>query len=145
MLLLCAVDALARLEYRDSKHPDFRHSGGVGKRFREYLKNAIFPALIKCATMKFQLPGSDKYIEFENILYKYFRCELVHKAANLDILHPTDQVIVIDWGDHSNLMVGMREAKGKIVIGGNFLLELIVRVVESGITGKPAKGLVGYE
>ena len=88
LLLLCAVDALARIF--DPSNKD------VGERFRAFLKDRL-PKHTRVHNFNIRVPKRDDMFRIEYILYKYLRNPFVHEGAHLDVSEPANFAVYLDW------------------------------------------------
>jgi len=79
LLLLCAVDALARI-FDPGKD-------NVGERFRNFLRDRL-PAHTRVQNFNIRVPQRDDTFCIEYILYRYLRNPMVHEGAHLDVTEP---------------------------------------------------------
>ena len=126
LLLLCAVDALAR-----EADPNNRN---VGERFKKFL----------CSKMRregraqihnIEIPQEGKFYTFENLIYKFLRNPLVHEGARLETDHQDDYAVCIDW---ENIPYGLKvdSEDKKVILGGELVFNILEDAVQDEIKRK---------
>jgi len=143
LLLLCAADGLAKAKYPEHKYPEYGRRGGIGKRFMRYVSEMVFPKIIVCKSLQIQVMGAKDYVPFEKVLWQYLRGEMVHRGSRVAVGEGTQQVLV-DWKEDSRLIIGRHGDERVAMVGGNWVLEVLFRLVESGVTGREPEILVGH-
>lgn len=119
LLLLCAVDALAKEVDPSNKY--------VGKRFRAYLKDRL-PRHTQVENFNIRVPKRDDTFRLEYILYKYLRNPVVHEGAHLDVASPASFAVCLDWSDGAP-SVKVANDNGRVVLGGVWIMDVLAGVV----------------
>jgi hypothetical protein len=119
LLLLCAVDALAK-----RARP---HIERVGERFQNLLKEKL-PKYSRVQNFNIRVPQYGDFMRLEEILYKYLRNSLVHEGAKLDVDDPSGFAVCLDWTPKAPSVKVSNEEK-VVVLGGDWIVDCLVGVV----------------
>jgi hypothetical protein len=123
ILLLCAVDALAR-----QADPD---NDKVSERFEEFLKTQMRrPG--RPQVWNIYVPKRDEILSFEYILYKYLRNPVVHEGARLELDHPSHYAVCLDWSNYPRGIQVDSDHK-RVVLGGDLVLDILIDAVANGL------------
>jgi len=115
LLLVCAVDALARAaEPKCDK---------VGERFERFLRSKMRRSG-RPQIHNIFVPKSNQLFSFEYILYKFLRCPLVHEGARLEAHDPEEFAACLDWETIPH-GVKVDSANNCVVLGGELVLDLL--------------------
>ncbi len=123
LLLLCAVDALAKAVNPSNEN--------VGKRFRAFLKDRL-PKYTGVQNYYIKVPKRDELFRLEYILYKYLRNPLVHEGAHLDITIPASFAVFLDWASGARY-VKVDNAKNRVVLGADWVVEILGGVINDAL------------
>jgi len=123
LLLLCAVDALAK-----RSKPTIEK---VGDRFRELLKEKL-PKYTRVDNFNIHVPQHGDYMRLEAILYKYLRNPMVHEGAHLDVEDSSGFAVCIDWS-HRAPSVRVDQVERAVVLGGEWIVDVLGGVVTETI------------
>lgn len=123
LLLLCAVDALARTA--DPKNDN------VGERFQSFLKEKL-PAHTRVQNFNIRVPKRDDTFRLEYILYKYLRNPLVHEGAHLDVTEPAEFAVYLDWSQGAP-SVKVDNSNNRVVFGGDWIVDILGGVVKAAL------------
>ena len=122
LLLLCAVDALARL--------DDLHNENVGERFEKFLTKKIRrPGRPQIHNI--EVPKKKKLHTFEHIIYKFIRCPFIHEGTQLKAIE-NDYEVCIDWHTTPH-GIKIDQGKNKVILGGELVLNILADAVHSSI------------
>jgi len=119
LLLLCAVDALAK-----RAKPTISQ---VGDRFRALLKEKL-PKHTRVENFNIHVPQHGNFMRLEEILYKYLRNPMVHEGAHLNVEDPSGFAVCIDWS-RSAASVRISQAEKLVVLGGEWIVDCLGGVV----------------
>ncbi len=126
LLLLCAVDALAK-----ASKPAVP---AVGDRFREFLKERL-PKFTRVENFNIHVPQHGNFMRLEAILYKYLRNPMVHEGARLDVEDPTGFAVCLDWAKNA-ASVRIDSTNQLVVLGGEWIIDAVGGVVHDAmVTG----------
>lgn len=78
------------------------------------------------------MPKTAEKLRIEEILYKYLRNPMVHQGAHLDVDKPRNFVVYLDWKEHAPT-VNVDNDKNRVVLGGNWVIEMLARVLIAAI------------
>lgn len=123
LLLLCAVDALAK-----RVKPSLNK---VGDRFKELLKEKL-PKYTRVENFNVHVPQHGNFIQLEEILYKYLRNPMVHEGAHLDVEDPSGFAVCLDWS-HRAPSVRVRKEDKLVVLGGEWIVDCLGGVVSESM------------
>jgi hypothetical protein len=124
LLLLCAVDALAKRARPNVKL--------VGKRFTELLKEKL-PKYTRVQNYNIHVPQFGDFMRLEAILYKYLRNPMVHEGATLDVQHASGYAVCINWASKAPSVKVSQEDK-LVTLGGDWIVDCVAGVVKECIT-----------
>ena len=129
LLLLCAVDALARRRFPNK---------GVGERFEEFLKEQMRREG-RPQVHNIEIPSRGELLTFERILYKYLRNPVVHEGAQLALDHPKGYAVQIDW---EALPRGIKvdSDNNRLILGGELVLDILLDAVSNGLRQDTTSG-----
>lgn len=120
LLLVCAVDALARNNDPTNKN--------VGERFEAFLKSKMRrPG--RAQIHNILVPKSGRPFSFEYIIYKFLRCPLVHEGARLEAADPTEFAVCLDWETIPH-GVKVDNANDRVILGGELVFDLLADAVQ---------------
>lgn len=120
LLLLCAVDALAKKAKLSVS--------GVGERFREFLKERL-PKHTRVQNFNIGVPHHGDFMRLESILYKYLRNPMVHEGAHLDVQDPSGFAVCLDWSNQAP-SVRCDAANRLVILGGEWIVDILGGVVK---------------
>jgi hypothetical protein len=123
LILLCAVDGLAKRAYPKTKE--------VRKRVEAFLESAMRrPG--RPQVWNIYVPPRNELLSFEYIIYKYLRNPIVHEGACLELDHPNKYTVRIDW---KNLRRGIKvdSDNNQVILGGELILDILVDAVIEGM------------
>jgi len=123
LLLLCAVDALAKKVEPKNK--------GVRQRFEDYLMKNL-PRHTNVQNFNIRVPKKNKTFRLENLLYKFLRNPIIHEGAHLDIRKPSIFSVYIDWTNGARYIQVDNELN-RVVLGGDWLIDILGGVVKDGL------------
>ena len=123
LLLLCAVDALAKAA--DSANEN------VGDRFKAFLKQRL-PKHTRVENFNIHVPKRDAMFRLEYILYKYLRNPVVHEGAHLDVNVEGTFAVFIDWAPGAP-SVHVDNKQDRVVLGGNWIVDILGGVVKDAL------------
>ena len=113
LLLVCAVDALARAKYPKTD---------VGERFRTFLKSKMRrPGRAQIHNVG--VPKTNSVMPFESLIYKFIRNPLVHEGNRLVAKDP-NVTVCLDWDTVPNGMKVDWE-NSVVLLGGEFTLNIL--------------------
>jgi hypothetical protein len=122
LLLLCAVDALAK--YDDPNNKNNR------ERFEKFLtKKMRWSGRVQIHNI--EVPKKKKLCSFEYIIYKFIRCPFVHEGTQLRAID-SDYDVCIDWYTIPH-GIKVDQEKNKIILGGELVLKILVDVVKTSL------------
>lgn len=119
LLLLCAVDALARIADTENEN--------VGERFQNFLKEKL-PAQTRVQNFNIRVPKRNDTFRLEYILYKYLRNPLVHEGTALDVTEPAGFAVYLDWS-YAAPSVNVDNTNNLVVFGGDWIVDMLAGVV----------------
>jgi hypothetical protein len=119
LLMLCAVDALARRR--------FPKIDKVGERFEAFLKLKMRRPE-RPQVHNIFVPSENRLLTFEYLIYKFLRCPLVHSGSRLEALDLPDCAVCLDW-DSIPLGISVDSDGNRVVLGG----ELVVSVLSDAL------------
>lgn len=123
LILLCAVDALARRRFPKTTR--------VKQRFEEFLKSKMRrpgrPQL-----WNIFVPQRNELLAFEHLFYKYLRNPMVHEGARMELDHPKGYAVQIDWHDLPR-GVKVDGVNNRVVLGGELILNILIDAVSEGL------------
>ncbi len=123
LLLLCAVDALARQHFPNEKK--------VGVRFEDFLKKQMRrPG--RSQVHNIQVPNTGEILPFEQILYKFLRNPLVHEGDQLELDNKTGYAVQIDWNKLSH-GIHVDSDNNRLILGGELVLGILLDAVSNGL------------
>lgn len=78
------------------------------------------------------VPDRGELLSFEYIIYKYIRNPVVHEGARLELDHPSDYTVRIDWKD---LRRGIKVDgdSNQVILGGDLIIDILVDAVIVGM------------
>jgi hypothetical protein len=128
-LLLCLIDGLAA---KESPREDNNK-----RRYCEYLKARLQEIGIDPGC---RIEELDKVIHLSEIIYKYFRCNLVHEADSRE--EPSYEV-QLEWQNSgrsafatSNILLDRsNDQNNQVVVRANWLIEVLSQIVRTAIHG----------
>ena len=123
LLLLCAVDALAKRAYPKKNN--------VRDRFQTFLESKMRrPG--RPQVWNIYIPSRKEPLPFEYILYKYLRNPVVHEGARLELGHPNNYVVRIDW---HKIPRGIKvdSNNNQVILGGELIIDLLADAVMEGL------------
>ncbi|MHC4214115.1 MAG: hypothetical protein ACYSWP_12150 [Planctomycetota bacterium] len=121
-MLLCAVDALAARAYPKEK---------VRERFQAFLESKMRrPG--RPQIWNIYVPPRNELLPFEYILYKYLRNPVVHEGARLELDHPNNYSVKIDWHEIPK-GIKVDSDNRRVVLGGELIIELLIDAVVDGM------------
>lgn len=120
LLLVCAVDALARAHDPTNKN--------VGERFEAFLKSKMRRSG-RAQIHNIHVPKFGRLFSFEYIIYKFLRCPLVHEGARLEAADPTEFAVCLDW-ETIPRGVKVDTENDRVILGGELVLDLLVDAVQ---------------
>jgi len=122
LILLCAVDAIASHCFPKK---------GVGERFEEFLKKQMRRSG-RAQIHNIFVPSKNELFSFEKILYKYLRNPVVHEGAQLELDHPKNYTVQIDW---TEIPRGIRvdNDNNRLVLGGELIIDILLDAVINGL------------
>ncbi|MCD4830321.1 MAG: hypothetical protein K8R02_00770 [Anaerohalosphaeraceae bacterium] len=123
LLLLCAVDALAKQRFPKEKNN--------GDRFVNFLKEQIRQPE-RGQVHNIYVPESKKLLPFERILYKFLRNPLVHEGDQLELDHKTGCNVQIDWNKLSR-GINVDGDNNRLILGGELVLDILLDAVSNGL------------
>jgi hypothetical protein len=129
LLLLCAVDALAR-----AADPA---NDNVGERFQGFLRDRL-PKHTHVENFNIRVPQRDEMFRLEYILYKYLRNPVVHEGAHLDVTAPAKFAVYIDWAWGAP-SVHVDNDNNRVVLGGDWTLDILGGVVQDALVEESSK------
>ena len=123
LLLLCAVDALARRADPNTNK--------VGERFEKFLRSKMRREG-RPQIHNIEVPQKGKLYSFEFLIYKFLRNPFVHEGARLEINHQDEYAVCIDWG---NIPHGVKVDSGnkKVILSGELVFNILVDAVQDEI------------
>jgi len=114
LLLLCAVDALAR-----SAYPATTKSS---ERFEQFLRSKMRrPG--RAQVHNIWVPKRDRFFAFEYIIYKFLRCPLIHQGARLEA-SDVEFAVSLEWNDIPH-GVKVDPSSGRVILGGELVWEML--------------------
>jgi len=120
LLLLCAVDALAR--EADPANPR------SADRFEAFLRSRMRrPERPQVHSIEIARLG--RLFSFEYIIYKFLRCPIVHEGARLEANDPSEFIVCVDW-DTVPHGIKLEPDQQRVLIGGELVLELLADAVQ---------------
>ena len=123
ILLLSAVDALARQAGPNTEK--------VGQRFESFLRRQMRrPG--RPQVWNISIPQRHEVLSFEYILYKYLRNPVMHEGARLELNHPSQYAVCLDWSDYPR-GVHFDSDNKSVIIGGDLVLDILVDPVANGL------------
>src|SRR5687768_6739542 len=134
LLLLCAVDALAK-----RAKPQIPQ---VGNRFLGYLGEKL-PQRTRIQNFNILVPQRGSCMRLEEILYKYLRNPMVHEGAHLDVDIEGEKsfAVYLDWSEEASA-VDLTRGEGIVVLGGDWIVNCLAGVVADSmaevITSRPS-------
>jgi hypothetical protein len=123
LLLLCAVDALARVFDPGNKN--------VGDRYRKFLRDRL-PAHTRIQNFTIHVPRRKDTFRIEYILYRYLRNPMVHEGAHLDVSKPTNFAVQINWATNAP-SVHVDDDNNRVIFGGEWIVDTLGRVVKDAL------------
>ena len=123
LLLLCAVDALAKVFDPDNDN--------VGDRYRNFLRDRL-PAHTRVQNFNTRVPQRDDTFRIEYILYRYLRNPMVHEGAHLDVTEPANFAVQIAWST-SAPSVHVDNDSNRVVFGGEWIVDIPGGVVKDAL------------
>jgi len=123
LLLLCAVDALAKVFDPGNKNS--------GERYRNFLRDRL-PAHTRVQNFNIRVPQRDDTFRIEYILYKYLRNPMVHEGAHLDVTEPANFAVQIDWATGAP-SVHVDNDNNRVVFGGEWIVDILGGVVKDSL------------
>ena len=122
LILLCAVDAIAVRCFP---------AKGVGERFEEFLKKQMRrPGRPQIHNIL--VPSKMETLTFERILYTYLRNPVVHEGALLELDHPKNYTVQIDWAELSR-GVKVDSDNNRVILGGELIIDTLLDAVNNGL------------
>jgi hypothetical protein len=123
ILLLCAVDALAR-----QADPN---NDKVGERFESFLRRQMrrpgHPQV-----WNISIPQREEVLSLEYILYKYLRNPVVHEGARLELNSSSHYAVCLDWSDYPRGILVDSDNK-RLILGGDLVIDILVDAVANGL------------
>ena len=121
LLLLCTVDALAARAYPKKKGRD---------RFQTFLESKMRRPR-RPQVWNIYVPPRNELLSFEYILYNYLRNPVIHEGARLELDHPKNYAVRIDW---HKIPRGIKvdEVNNQLIIGGELIIDLLTDAVIEG-------------
>ena len=123
LLLLCAVDALAKAADPAKEN--------VGERFQAFLKERL-PKHTRVENFNIRVPKRDAVFRLEYILYKYLRNPVVHEGAHLDVTVEGTFAVFIDWAPAAP-SVHVDNEKNRVVLGGDWTVDVLGSVIKDAL------------
>ena len=123
LLLLCAVDALAKAADPTNEK--------VGERFQAFLKERL-PKHTHVVNFNIRVPQRDEIFRLEYILYKYLRNPVVHEGAHLDVTVEGTFAVFIDWAPGAP-SVQVDNENNRVVLGGDWTVDILGGVVKDAL------------
>lgn len=119
LLLVCAVDALARASDTECTN--------VGERFERFLRSKMRrPG--RAQIHNIQVPKFDRLFSFEYIIYKFLRCPIVHEGARFEASDPSEFAVCLDWETIPH-GVQVDGENNRVILGGELVLNLLADAV----------------
>ena len=119
LLLICAVDALAKRAYPTNKI--------VGDRFEKFLRSKMRRAG-RAQIHNIYVPKYNKLYSFEYIIYKFLRCQLVHEGPWLEASDPDEFAVCLDW-DTIPHGVKVDSENNRVILGGELVMSILADAV----------------
>jgi len=120
LLLLCAVDALARVADPENTNN--------GDRFEQFLRSKMRrPG--RAQIHNIQVPKLNRLFSFEYIIYKFLRCPIVHEGARLEASDPAEFAVCLDW-DTIPRGVKVDSDHNRVILGGELVLGILADAVQ---------------
>jgi hypothetical protein len=121
LLLLCAVDALARRSDPDNKK--------VGERFENFLKSKMRREG-RTQIHNIQVPKENKLFTFECLIYKFLRNPFIHEGTKLE--NQNDYAVCIDWNEIPH-GIKVDSKNNKVILGGELVYNILTDAVKDEI------------
>ncbi len=119
LLLLCCIDSLAKKRFSNEKSNKKRYTNYLHEKF---IMTFEFEESIR-------VEEKNKIIPLEEIIYEYFRCNLVHEGNKLENL---DYEIIIDYDNfRRKYLIDMVNLK--LIFGADWLIELLSEIIKKEI------------
>lgn len=122
LLLLCAVDALAKFD-------DPRNTN-VGERFEKFLKKKMRRPE-RPQVHNIEVPKKKEIHTFEYIIYKFIRCPFVHEGSQLRAID-SEYEVCIDWHTIPN-GIKVDTENNKVILGGVLILNILKDAVSTSL------------
>lgn len=119
LLLVCAVDALARQADPTNKK-DY-------ERFEKFLRSKM-RRTGRTQIHNIHVPKLNQLYSFEYIIYKFLRCPLVHEGSWLEASDPDEFPVCLDW-DTIPHGVKVDSENNRVILGGELVMNLLVDAV----------------
>jgi hypothetical protein len=119
LLLVCAVDALARqVDPTNTNNAD---------RFEKFLRSKMRRA-DRPQIHNIHVPKLNRLFSFEYIIYKFLRCPLVHEGSWLEASDPDEFPVCLDW-DTIPHGVKVDSENNRVILGGELVMNLLADAV----------------
>ncbi|MGA2507376.1 MAG: hypothetical protein ABSF80_07870 [Chitinispirillaceae bacterium] len=120
LLLLCAVDALAR-----EAAPTNTNSAD---RFENFLRSKMRRSG-RAQIHTIEIARLGRSFSFEYIIYKFLRCPLVHEGARLEANDPTEFIVCLDW-DTIPHGIKLEPDLNRVLLGGELVFDILADSVQ---------------
>ena len=123
LLLLCAIDALAKRQEPGNKN--------VGERFENFLRNKMRREG-RSQIHNIYVPQKDKLYTFEFLIYKFLRNPIIHEGAQLELDSQDNYTVCIDWDDLPN-GVKVDSENNRVILGGELVFNILADAAYEGL------------
>ena len=117
LLLLCAIDALAKRSNPDNEK--------VGERFENFLKSKMRREG-RPQIHNIHVPKENKLLTFEYLIYKFLRNPIIHEGTKLVIQN--DYAVCIDWNEIPH-GIKVDSKNNRVLLGGELVFNILADAV----------------